>query len=216
MEKEIKKSLSSREAVTRDLRIFVSAGTVNERKEIRRSRITNFRDDRPLCYNGNAFTLIELLVVVLIIGILAAVALPQYQKAVWKARFTQAKTMTKSLAEAEEVYYLANGEYTLDPEALSIELPGATCAMDGNYMRCTTSWGQCSLAVHAVNCKVYKNGAKYMSLNWWLDHSDYPGTRTCVVYNTNLNDIGNQICKQETNRSSPNNTYSTYVSWGYR
>ena len=167
--------------------------------------------------NKQAFTLIELLVVVLIIGILAAVALPQYQKAVWKARFTQAKTMTKSLAEAEEVYYLANGEYTLDPEALSIELPGATCAMDGNYMLCTTSWGHCEIGTHAaVDCDVYKNGNKYIGINWWLDHSNNPHLRSCTVYNTNLNDMGNQVCKQETRRSAPNNSFASYVSYHYR
>ena len=72
-----------------------------------------------------AFTLIELLVVVLIIGILAAVALPQYQKAVEKSRAMQALTLIKSLAEAEEVYYLANEEIAEDFDELDVSIPAA-------------------------------------------------------------------------------------------
>lgn len=73
--------------------------------------------------NKQAFTLIELLVVVLIIGILAAVALPQYQLAVEKARATEAMTNLKTVADAAEVYYLANGSYPDSLEDLDIEVP---------------------------------------------------------------------------------------------
>ena len=60
-------------------------------------------DNAPAKGHLAAFTLIELLVVVLIIGILAAVALPQYQKAVAKTRTTEAITMLTALINAEEV-----------------------------------------------------------------------------------------------------------------
>ena len=74
--------------------------------------------------NKRAFTLIELLVVVLIIGILAAVAVPQYQKAVAKARYMSIAPLLKTIKDAQEVYFLSNGEYTTDFNALDVSLPG--------------------------------------------------------------------------------------------
>ncbi|MBO7238329.1 MAG: prepilin-type N-terminal cleavage/methylation domain-containing protein [Elusimicrobiaceae bacterium] len=73
--------------------------------------------------NKKAFTLIELLVVVLIIGILAAVALPQYQKAVKKTQLVQALPTLKAISHAKKVYYLANGSYTDDLDSLDIQVP---------------------------------------------------------------------------------------------
>lgn len=90
-----------------------------------------------LNYNVKAFTLIELLVVVLIIGILASVALPQYQKAVEKSRAMQAMVMVKAIADANEAYYLANGEYAHDLDLLDIDVPGTDYVVNGKKRRQT-------------------------------------------------------------------------------
>lgn len=60
-------------------------------------------------YKNTGFTLIELLVVVLIIGILASVALPQYRVAVAKSRLSALIPNVRALKDGLEMYYLANG-----------------------------------------------------------------------------------------------------------
>ena len=77
-------------------------------------------------YQNKGFTLIELLVVVLIIGILAAVALPQYQKAVAKSRLVTLFPLVDGVVRAQEMYYLENGSYADDFSVLDIVPPAGT------------------------------------------------------------------------------------------
>ena len=125
------------------------------------------------------FTLIELLVVVLIIGILAAVAVPQYQKAVEKSRISEARIVLKSLqdawtlcalqygADADECSYGENGLFS----RLDIEAPGNLEQTDtcDNELGCfiTKNWaydfdGGGSMAYRVAD------------LNALIDEGDYP------------------------------------------
>ena len=96
--------------------------------------------DKALDNHLAAFTLIELLVVVLIIGILAAVAVPQYKKAVLKSRFSTLYPIAQSLAQGQESYYLNQGEYAEDLAALDVSVPGnssgkTTTLQDGTQVK---------------------------------------------------------------------------------
>ncbi|MDO5765160.1 MAG: prepilin-type N-terminal cleavage/methylation domain-containing protein [Elusimicrobiales bacterium] len=86
-------------------------------------------------YKNTGFTLIELLVVVLIIGILSSVALPQYRLAVQKTRTMRLMSLLRSISDAENVYYMANGTYTLQFDDLDIGMPGGGSAVGGTGSR---------------------------------------------------------------------------------
>ncbi len=146
------------------------------------------------------FTLIELLVVVLIIGILAAVALAQYEQAVWKSRLSTVKELTQTIAKAEGVYFLANGEYTYDLEALSIDMPTPTSfdTREDGYAFYHYSWGRCqiSTSVKYVECILYKSGARFIS---YL--ISFPTLAAgCYAYGNSV--LANKICQLDTHQKT--------------
>ncbi len=79
------------------------------------------------------FTLIELLVVVLIIGILAAIAFPQYQYAIFKTKMKEAETMLTAVHRARQMYKLATGEEATKFDQLDTELPAYCHRTDSSY-----------------------------------------------------------------------------------
>ena len=138
---------------------------------------------------NKAFTLIELLVVVLIIGILAAVALPQYQKAVERSRIMALLPHLRYFANEAETYYLANGSYPGEDVVagvLPISIPGCRFVANGS-MTCEQNYAfdyngtpahkQAHLyaCVGAHNC----NSSPTTKLVLYLEHTSTPGRKTC-------------------------------------
>lgn len=163
-----------------------------------------------------AFTLIELLVVVLIIGILAAVALPQYKKAVYKSRFATLKPITESLAQAQEVYYLANGTYANKIADLDIGLPGGQDPTKSSDKLYHYDWGYCGASSDSAKCYTKATRMQYQI---YYKHSIYhPNSRSCIVWGTqDLTDLPNQICKTET-KAETGKKYASdnYTEWIYQ
>lgn len=136
------------------------------------------------------FTLIELLVVVLIIGILAAIALPQYQTAVAKSRLATLMPIVKNLKEGAEMYYLTHGHYPFYTMAdvmgsLGVSLPG-NCVInaDNRNAVCGDQHYGFVLADSADGMTVYVQGLDKkgkVGYAMYFDHSKLPGKIYCLA-----------------------------------
>ena len=162
------------------------------------------------------FTLIELLVVVLIIGILAAVAVPQYRKAVYRSKYATLKSLVASIIEAEELYYLANGSYTVEFEDLDIDLPGGKNENNSTVSKYQYDWGYCNIqndTFTQISCQNSNIGMAYQQRP---SHSVIdPNARICVITGTtDTTEWRNQICQIET--GNPTGTaYSQFNTISY-
>ncbi|MGB2579284.1 prepilin-type N-terminal cleavage/methylation domain-containing protein [Elusimicrobium simillimum] len=137
---------------------------------------------------NKGFTLIELLVVVLIIGILAAIALPQYNKAVEKSRVSEAVVKLKAVGDAMERYLLQNQNITKDMSDLDIDI------QDQYY---TYSIGEDSDVDYFWYIRAVPPGGAYV-LSYFIvtnqntNYYKYNHRITCLPQN----DIGKTKCKQ--------------------
>ena len=148
-------------------------------------------------FTNKGFTLVEILVVVLIIGILAAIAVPQYQKAVVKAKVAAIKPIITGIKQAEEVYYMANGQYTINLSLLDIDLP-CEATDDKSLFICNDVFvydvisGSSSLSTNRIDVYYCPNKTKpwqnctttYKDFIYrqYLDRSLHPGQIECYPY----------------------------------
>lgn len=156
----------------------------------------------------SGFTLIELLVVVLIIGILAAVALPQYQKAVYKARYTQLITLVDSLARAQEVYKLANGEYTARFEDLDIEMPAGGTVKQVSDIQAQMSYPKFALGLLTTGHNVAYGSIRGTPLNYYYY---YNGRKECRTAPNNADGNGTICLTLGAKFKGTNAEYDLYV-----
>ena len=158
------------------------------------------------------FTLIELLVVILIIGILAAIALPQYQKTILKSKYASYKSLGKSLAEAEELYYLEHNKYTVDINNLDISFSEQPLQVNSTTGRNIYNfhWGK----VQVIDRRFEPNEpaprilvspySEEIFFEEWLprENTGFPtlaGKQVCH----STSDLANTICQQETRKTQP-------------
>ncbi len=106
------------------------------------------------------FTLIELLIVVVIIGILAAIAIPKFSATREKAYFAAMKSDLKNLASQQEIYYADGYSYTSNETNLGfVESEGVNVTIGGVS---TSGWS--ATATHdalgaTLGCAIYYGSA---------------------------------------------------------
>jgi type IV pilus assembly protein PilA len=109
------------------------------------------------------FTLIELLIVVVIIGILAAIAIPKFAMTKGKSYTASIKSDLKNVATAQEAYFYENNTYSPNGSDLNFNgSPGVTITIVSATASgwSATAWHQ---AASPIECGLYMGAAPALS-----------------------------------------------------
>ena len=148
------------------------------------------------------FTLLELLVVVLIIGILAAIALPKYQLAVDKVRFAKIMNFTRSIVDAEMRALLVKEHPSW--QDLDIDIP-LNCNINGSAFSCDNGrWG-CFMNNNESH-KYYRCSDLDINATYFYVIYDNGNIATnCRTHTLDDSDRANRLCQAMTGKKQ----YST-------
>ena len=156
--------------------------------------------------NKKGFTLLELLVVVLIIGILASIALPQYQMAVTKAKVASILPIMRRLKDAMAEYklqhgdYLCHGQTCVDSDTLGVSWPSDWSCYDGSgNLGCNSGdfWTECFANEEGTGSVVCYHETSDGNFDIWFFQPDEPDCEVCrdkVMCLAN-GEEGNKVCK---------------------
>lgn len=164
----------------------------------------------PFWRGKTGFTLIELLVVVLIIGVLAAMALPQYRVAVGMSRASTMYAFMRAVDQAQQAFYMANNRYATTFDSLSVGIPSGFVKTDvgtiykGNT-RCyiMTSHGNAEISIKCDISPLVVTLEKYHKDNFYICWAD------------KNKEIENQICRSLSGRDEHSSVDNSGALFAY-
>lgn len=158
--------------------------------------------------NKQGFTLIELLVVVLIIGVLAAMALPQYRVAVGMSRASTLYAFMRGVDQAQQAFYMANNRHATTFDVLSVGIPpGFTKADEKTItkgrMRChiMTAHGNAEISIKCTEGITGVVLEKYHNQNYYM------------CWASTNNELNKQICRSLSGKDEASGISSNQAEW---